>query len=86
MIDSFASFFSEYEGFQRLITEYITSFQFGLTKMNETRQIENGRLLQELQIVEDQDNEKRLEVQHQYQQRISELILISIKSSPNPLT
>lgn len=73
MIDSFAAFFTDYEKAEKIITEYTTSFQFGLSQHNLSTQTDNGQLLQQLQSIENQEREKKLTLQHQIQERISSL-------------
>lgn len=73
MLDSFASFFCDYERVEKIITEYITSFQFGLSQRETATRTDNGQLLQQLQSIENQEREKKLTLQHQIQERISSL-------------
>ena len=73
MLDSFASFFGDYEKAERIITEYLTSFQFGLSQRDLATRSDNGQLLQQLQIIENQEREKKLVLQHQIQDKINSL-------------
>lgn len=80
MISSFAQFFSEYEEFDRIISEYSTSYQYGLSQSAAAQQSADGAVLQQIQSLETQDRERKLAIQHQVQVQISQLrnILLAV--------
>ena len=80
MISSFAQFFSEYEEFDRIVSEYSTSYQYGLSQSAAAQQSADGAILQQIQSLETQDRERKLAIQHQVQVQISQLrnILLAV--------
>ena len=64
MVDSFTSFLSQYSEFNRIIQEYITTYQYALAQQNTKANSDRTSLLSELQVIENEERRQKIQLQN----------------------
>ncbi len=73
MVDSFSCFLSQYNEFVRTIQEYDTTYQYAAAKHQAKASSDRTSLLGELQIIENEDRRKKIQLQNRVAEQLNTL-------------
>ena len=73
MVDSFTSFLSQYDEFNRTIQEYVTTYQCAVAQQNAKANFDRTSLLGELQVIENEDRRQKIQLQNRVAEQLNTL-------------
>lgn len=73
MVDSFTSFLSQYSEFNRIIQEYVTTYQYAVAQQNAKANSDRASLLGELQVIENEDRRQKIQLQNRVAEQLNTL-------------
>lgn len=73
MVGSFSDFLSQYSEFNRIIQEYIITYQYAVAQQNVKANSDRTSLLGELQIIENEDRRQKIQLQNRVAEQLNTL-------------